>query len=119
MRRLNMWYRLGIVLTVLWLIAAPLTFAARENNNWDGMLTAWRELCLSNVKAGPGEKFAEGHKRCWDEWQADLKTDRGPVLQNAFWASAALAALAWALVLIAVYTVRWVLAGRRIGQNSN
>ncbi len=119
MLKLNMWYLLGIVLTVLWLIVAPLTFAVRENDKWDGMLSAWREICLSSVKAGPVEKFAEGHKRCWDQWQEDLKRERGPILQNALWGSAALAALGWVLVVVIVYTIRWVLAGRRVGKIQN
>lgn len=113
---LNMWNRLGIVLTVLWLLIAPITFVVQENAARYDAANWWREKCIAlslEPKALKSEnESSAAYRRCWDEYQESITRPR----QSLYWQIAGVclgaALLVWILAYSFTYTVRWILAGR-------
>ncbi len=111
--RLNVWMRLGIVLSVLWMLGGTLYFASEGADAFHSRINTSRETCELIAEQKDGMKFGPGHTKCWDKWMADAEGDPGPIWSNAISGSAAILAFVWVLALIATYTTRWVLAGRK------
>lgn len=109
MQRLNMWQRLGIVLSVLWiLVAVPATYF---------------------LKAEEASDFAGAHYSYCIQHRGDIETPQrsceGAFLTNYgiimeyVWLEAAFYAvipilLGWLLAYVGLRTFRWVLAGQEI-----
>lgn len=114
MHKLNVWHRLAIVVTVLWLLAAPTYVAVRQSDSAYRAHEAMRDYCLRQVETGPVENYVPGIAKCWEDWQRDIKTvDRWDGWPSLFGAAFAVAAVFWVLFGAAFYTVKWILAGRQ------
>jgi hypothetical protein len=104
--KLNVWKRAGIVASVLWFIGGGLYQRSQDTKlASEGMRGVYR-LC---TEANPNGDFA----KCMDQATEFYKvTLRG-------WDNSAITAIApillgWLLAYGVVWTVRWVMAGRRL-----
>ena len=109
MRKLNMWHRLGIVATALWLAIFPVWRAYAYLGKEFESVQSMRQNCINVVirtKANvdcavyivPDGVFAGA-------WQIELT-------RAAIWA-----VIAWILAFATYYVCRWVLAGRTASSN--
>jgi hypothetical protein len=106
MLKLNMWHRLGIVFTALWVLGS--------GTYWLGKLSK----CTSDapwfcdfIEASGGD--APLPAALWAAARA-LGFERMGVAGNAVFIVAVIPALAWFAALAAKHVARWVWAGRRI-----
>ncbi len=116
MRKLNMWNRLGIVLTVLWLVTAPLVFVGRDNYNFSKFLDAnSSQACWELAEKAKPEKFLSEHKSCLEMRTLAIESEirRQPSYTTYLKVSVAFAVVIWLLAYIATYATRWILAGRK------
>ena len=109
--KLNLWNRLGIVLTLIWLVIVPLVLSIQTNKEWLATIKASRELCMKAAESGPIEKFAEGYKICWDAWTTQLSL-ASPKYDQYLIAMLIVTIIAWLFAYAAVYVTKWVWAGR-------
>lgn len=107
MKRLNMWQRLGIVLSVLWVLGAGAY-------QWRKTARAGSEYALASVHLCERLAKPGAPANCWDEWMPSYKL----ITEYVWWEMAARAfiplILAWLFAYLTLWTVRWVLAGRRV-----
>ncbi len=116
MRKLNVWNRLGIVLTVLWLVIAPLVFVGRDNYNFSKFLEAnSSQACWQLAEKAKPEDFLSEQKSCLEARTLAINSEIRSQLSYATYVgfSFALAAVVWVLAYIATYATRWILAGRK------
>lgn len=100
--RLNVWQRLGVVASVLWVIGGGLWQRSRDVSD----ATAIYLACTNGEPFGPSgdcSNFADSMSASMMEgsWLRVAVVAFAPVI------------LAWALAYIALWTARWILAGRR------
>jgi uncharacterized membrane protein len=93
---LNGWVRIGIVLSVVWIIAVIVYFM-KERSDTASMILGW---CMEK----------KSFDMCWTE------TENVRVLGREFWINAGSAALvttglAWVVIGIIVWLFKWVAAG--------
>jgi multisubunit Na+/H+ antiporter MnhB subunit len=111
MRRLNLWQRLGIVLSVLWALGAGFYLRSHHMNQAKEFAHTMYAFCLQSTPK-PGdcfEKFSD-NLRSRDTW-----LDVGDIAALAFIPIP----LAWPLIYIVLWVTRWVLVGRNSPENSN
>lgn len=104
MKRLNFWHRLGIVASVLWMLGAGLYSLESTTDQAMKFAQASNNLC---------HEINNPNVNCSDEFITDLHS-----YDDMIWPQAAIVALlpiplVWLLAYIAVWTSRWVLAGRK------
>jgi hypothetical protein len=111
MKKLNGWYRIGVVLSVLWLLVANIggfvilrSLIARD-------LLARHSQCMDNAYQLPEVRWDAALEKC-DIARAELSN----TLWSGFWwqipiTSLVILALGWALVVVSVNTFRWIRAG--------
>jgi|SRR5262245_41206703 len=107
--RLSGWRRLGIALSVLWVIAGGI-WVLRDHNNSVGQLYG---QCLERqMKYFPEQPFEQTHEKCrsiMDDFikPADLLNVSG--IGPVFWLIVlAPVVIAWVFVIAAVWIVRWI-----------
>lgn len=98
--RLGPWTRLGIILTAMWSVIAPLIILGRSFELCDGGAQPW--YCDYIVGPSP---FAF-------QFGALIGLSRMGLWGNVIWLSAVIPFLAWIAVLTGVQLGKWVLAGR-------
>jgi len=116
LNKLNLWNRLGIALTVLWLLIAPITVVVQENAARNDAAEWFREKCFARALEPQSLKnendSGAAYKDCWDEYEETITRPR----QSLYWqiAGACLGAalIVWILAYAFTYTVRWIWAGR-------
>ena len=106
--KLTLWPRLGIVLSVLWLVVVPIWQTLRKA---DLVLEFDQELQRKCIDGGGGVRcdslpMGITDHQMWNYWLVHL-------MVAGVWV-----VLGWIFAIAAFYTGRWVLAGRR-HQNSN
>jgi hypothetical protein len=111
MSKLNMWNRLGIVLTVLWLASAPLVLVERDTSRWLEAMNLGRKYCMDAVERGPVDKYESGMKSCWDRWVTNVDIHSGPTYWQYAGICLAGAFLVWILAYAVACTARWIWAG--------
>lgn len=112
-RRLGVWMRLWIVLTVLWILGAGMTMFIMQANDHSNRLNAQRELCEFLKADNPTENRTD----CWAQYSRDMQA-YSPVTWPNFWGALGIAAVGaafvWFIGTIGYFTVRWILAGRYV-----
>lgn len=110
MRGLNMWHRLGIVATALWIVGGGLW--QRSSDISRGMIAyqAAYNVCVKTAElAGKTPDFrgcfADGERM----FQVMIANSWGNVAVFAI----GIALLGWIFAYAAIWTARWVLAGRK------
>ena len=103
MRRLNMVRRLGLALTILWIIGSSIY--------WGPQLTACGAASygcdfVANNASGTSGLF-------W-ALPANLGVWRMGMAGNALFATLIFPALLWLAIFVVIYVSRWIWAGRRI-----
>lgn len=113
MRRLNMWQRLGVVASVVWIIGAGLWLRASDVGRAQRMMQSEYQPC-SEVASQLTNGAIEANQKCMTE---ALKTFE--IMLQGSWGNAAIFAfgstlLAWIAVYAIARTTRWVFAGRNL-----
>ena len=113
MRKLNMWQRLGIVLSLLWIIGGGLWQRTSDVSQASSMMQSQYQPCSETASQLIYGTDAANEK-CMSE---ALKTFN--IYLEDSWAKVVFFAiapvlLAWLLAYAFLWTARWVLAGRRI-----
>jgi hypothetical protein len=113
MRKLGMWQRLGIVLTVLWAALVPTWYVIDQGNSAARARDAWREYCVADARKLPATEFITAYDKCWSEWRREMEGDHvWSAWPQAFEASIVAAVVFWLLFAAAFFVVKWILAGR-------
>jgi len=107
MHRLNLWHRLGIVLTVIWVAGATYFYAQEISAARLDAAQQRLNFCLLIAQDDVDKRI-----NCW--------TVNAPLIEpnhSEVWISAALAAVlpvpvAWLVAWALIWTAKWVLAGR-------
>lgn len=101
MQRLNFWNRLGVVLTLVWVVSTGIYWGHR-------VIVCGAELYECSFLAAS----ASG----WDAifWNVAIMLGLSSLgtLGNALFAVLVFPAIVWAASYLAIYTVRWINAGR-------
>ncbi len=109
-RRLGMWPRLGIVLTLFWMMGGTTYFSVKSTNDRYATYEAFRDLCERLNTSLPADKKSD----CYAEWNADLdRLHVGPIWRDSAGIAALLAGLVWLVIGVLYAAVRFVLAGRK------
>lgn len=113
-KRLGMWNRLALVLTVLAALIVPAVIAIDISNSLYESQQAWYDLCMSYLK---GKELEASYLAESDKCRADLLKPLGTSVWddywiNAFWTVVA-CAIIYAFVWAVVATIRWIWAGRK------
>lgn len=100
--RLNGWQRIGLVLSVLWVLGAAIHVRNEQVNAADKLFQSQYRMCLEQ---------ADPVKNCGDTVSLQTAMDA-----TAYWSDAAFYAFGpviagWLIVLIAIRTLRWVSDG--------
>ena len=112
MRSLNIWQRLGIVVSVLWLVGGGIWQRTYDVDRASTMMQSQYLPCSEAAsQLGAGAQVA--NEKCMSE---ALKTFN--IFLEGSWGNVAVFAigpilLAWLLAYLILRTVRWVLAGRQ------
>ncbi len=110
MPRLNVWHRLGVVISVLWVIYVTLQLAvldpAPRYDQLDEYMSCLEALPNNAIRTDPAFQACDEVKR-----QEEAGLDRW-VLLEAFLVAIASLVIIWGLFLMVRFVVRWVLAGR-------
>lgn len=111
LNRLNLWKRLGVVVTVLWLGCAPLVFLQLAHSDRFELASMLAEHCWTNINQFRTSAEFEAASKCVD---AVDYTYYG----YSYWEYMAMcllvASLVWLFAYAATYTARWVWAGRSV-----
>lgn len=108
MTKLNMWQRLGIVLTAIWLVMGTLWLAGVQFETDYRSIGQAYEVCTSN--ANVADLWARCDKAKDESFAAE---NRSSVFGMAALFAAIVAAVVWAFAYLVLWTGKWVLAGRR------
>lgn len=111
--RLNVWVRLGIVLSGLWMAVAPASWYLFEVGKWNDLAEFIRSSCVTAARSDPAEVRARSEPACWSQYRFDLEHPPEGIYQDMLIACAITAAVAWLIIVITVILARWVLAGRK------
>lgn len=114
MARLGVWTRLGIVLSGLVMVIAPVAFALNEAAKNEEAEQAWYEVCLNLAREQPQstERYA-AEDRCRDDRFNGPPFAFDRVWRDAAGVTAVLILICWILIGIAVAMIRWIWAGRK------
>jgi len=93
--------RLGIVLSILWVIGATCYQAVTTSDNGLKILNNSLAFCL-NVNPS---------KECWSEWERDREAMTDPYWKMALLNSMIPVPIVWFLVCLSIFTYRWVMRG--------
>jgi hypothetical protein len=77
LKRLGPWLRLGIVLTVAWMLIAPLVIASRVQDDHQRLTLAVQSACLERAYRSGGPKLGEETGRCTREAEASSIENAG------------------------------------------
>lgn len=105
-RRWGVWSRLAVVVTVLWLLIAPIAGTMHARSEWHSALSNSFMVCFDDRLTPLPQQQA-----CSDEVAA-RRFDFSSVFYPSIIAATMAAAVAWAFGFAAVRTIRWILAGR-------
>ena len=113
MRKLKMWQRLGIVISLLWIIGGGLWQRTSDVSRASNMAQSQYQPCSETASQLTSGATAANEK-CMSE---SLKTFN--IFLEGSWGNVAFFAvgpvlLAWLLAYLTLWTTRWVLAGRRV-----
>lgn len=100
----GVWTRLGVVATVLWMIVGSMA------TYYDFELKQGQAFYHARIMCGEGPPWSDCHKGYIDSWL--LESDATLAIYSVILA-ALIAALAWILVRLIIWTIRWVFAGRQ------
>ena len=114
MRKLNMWHRLGIVLSLVWIVGA----GAWQRNSDFQVADILSFETYQNCKDKPNPVPAPGDMTVIDQCGTDVQRAYDSYMANS-WARIAdftivPVFMAWLLVYSVLWIAKWVLAGRRI-----
>jgi hypothetical protein len=104
--KLNMWKRLGIVLSGLWLVIMPIWVTLHFANQHAETARIVLGRCLSDVTQTPAQ--------CSAQFQIYDRFEFGMIWSESLLTAIACAAIMWAVVYGVVFSVRWILAGRNL-----
>lgn len=112
MRRLNMWQRMGIVASGLWMVAAgPFAWVAGQR---DAETATGRFIgdCNAYRSAPTVDEEGAGYRKCLGNSDHVFDVQMRAVPTNAAIAAFVPVILGWMLAFVGLRTARWVLAGR-------
>ena len=101
---LNLWERLGVVLTMLWLVIAPVWITGSIQADQIKNAERWLDDCR--------HFHFESYSTCMDMFGQQIKFDWLGCWREFALAAVIAAAFVWALAYAATYSVRWIMAGR-------
>src|SRR5689334_11877495 len=104
MRRLNLWQRLGLAMTGLWVVISGAYWITPISKCWGQ--SGW--LCgfiASNPSASSAPFWAIA---------SAMQLWRFGVVGNGLFAVIVLPTLAWGTAYLIIYAIRWIWAGRKI-----
>ncbi|MGR6329032.1 hypothetical protein ACU5AX_08200 [Sphingomonas sp. XXL09] len=116
--RLNVWMRLAIVVTGLWLIGATLTIHMMTMNQRVEFAGRLYSMCYDGFSRlqdqYPPADYSKNKAKCSQDSSDYLDSEPSALstLGMSFLGSAVVAVIAWVLGGIAYVVVRWVLRGR-------
>jgi hypothetical protein len=110
---LNVWIRLMVVLTGVWMAAGTATFYFRELNEWHSGTNFNYQMCMRESGRTLSVALAD---RCASD-MARSHQALNDARAEFFWGSAGMAAIlaviGWLLTGLTYLAARWILAGRR------
>lgn len=117
--RLNVWMRLAIVATVLWLIGGTIGFHMQTMNQRNEFAGHLYKFCIDGFdrlqEQYPGTDYSKNREECMKNMTDYYASETPPlgVLKGSFLGTAIIALLAWVLGGIVCWVTRWVLRGRQ------
>jgi hypothetical protein len=114
LNRLNGWNRIGLILTIIWLVGFPLyENGKREETRIRLASYSYRTCIEESVKHND-------HRDCSrvfeDEYRKMNSSADG--LKEYFFFSVVIATIAWIIIYLVIYVVWWVIRGFRAEPNS-
>lgn len=107
-KRLGVWSRLGIVLTLVWLIGGTLYLQSWQTARLDSSAELARAECERI------NQVLSRNEDCWSLWTGiQRERDWGAVWESSFLTATGLALFAWIIGGFAYWSIRWILAGRK------
>lgn len=119
-----MWWRIGIVMTILWMIGGTLGFHMQVMNQRVEYSGSLYKFCVDGIdrleQQYPDTNYTKDREACSTRSRKYLasETPAATVFWQCLGVTTILAIVAWVLVLIGVFTVRWILAGREGQEDS-
>ena len=114
--RLGVWARIGIVVSVLWMLVATVAMTSNELADWRTRTASMQELCLRVSDKLPPSMVSAAYTKCEQDSRSSTNAmieARWPLLKGSAGLSAVALILAWLLFGVIYGTVRWILNGRR------
>ncbi|UDL87016.1 hypothetical protein LGH82_17510 [Mesorhizobium sp. PAMC28654] len=113
--KLNMWYRLGIVISVLWILGDGLWVRTSDIGKASSVAEFTAKVCIEAEDAR-----YEATKKEPDLLKCEAEADKDFRLYlEGSWGNVAIGAfgpllLGWLAVFIVLWVTRWMLAGRKV-----
>lgn len=102
MHRLKKWHRLGIVISIIFIIYSMATGRKAEIKSANELMQIQYNFCTSSNPV----------KYCLDQQNANYERLFAPDWINLFLFAALQILIAWILVLIIIYSYKWIMKGR-------
>lgn len=112
--RLSMSARLAVVVSVLWLVAAPLYYVTTEVNRKTDLALALSRLCYEGIRETTVEANVAAQKVCSEVYENHAHVDRPALWRDALYVTLAWLGIGWIFALVFLRVGRWVLAGRAV-----
>lgn len=113
-KRLGMWNRLALVLTVLAALIVPAAIAIDISNGLRESQQAWYDLCMSYLK---GKELEDSYLDEADKCRDDLLKPIDINAWDGYWTNALWTvvgcAIIYGLLWAVIATIRWIWAGRK------
>lgn len=114
--KLGVWPRIGIVASILWMLAAPVAMTSDELKDWQNRTLSMQDLCLKLTNNLPASSIPRAYEECSTDARKSsdsMIAARWSIYQGSLGLSAVALIMAWLMVGIGYGTVRWILNGRR------
>lgn len=117
LKRLGMWNRLALALTVLAVLLAPPIAGVSVQNQLSQARETWLTDCR-RLNEGTGKHDLKGYlereERCWDDFTKPYDGPSWDFYWEVAYGTLAICAVLYLLIWLTVATVKWIWRGRSV-----